>query len=139
MAISENPIPADLVPPGEQPAKPKRNSNRLKDKKNQKPKFKGEINDMNGLVFQPSEESKEPTQFVRTLKALERLTHKTYKSDMSSIFDKPKGTIPSIPKPLPHGADADEYDKEAFTVKLKDHIAEEKQLTNEIKPLWSVI
>ena len=75
MATSNNSISADSVPSGELPAKPKQNNNRCKDKKNQKPRFKGETNEMNGLVFQTSEESKDPPQFVRTLEALERFAH----------------------------------------------------------------
>ena len=46
MTTSENSISADSVPSGEQPAKPKRNNNQPKDKKNQKPKFKGETNNV---------------------------------------------------------------------------------------------
>ena len=49
-----------------------------KTKKSVKPKFQGETHGMNGFVFETSEEVKDPTAFVRTLKALERFANKTY-------------------------------------------------------------
>jgi len=56
-----------------------------------------------------------------------------YITDLSSIFYQPKGSIPIIPRPTEPSTTADAYDKEAFTIKLKAHIAEEKQ------GLWSVV
>ena len=110
-----------------------------KQKKPSKPKFKGETEGMNGFVFQTSEEVKDPTGFVRTLEALERFSNKNYKTDLSTIFHQPKGTIPVIPRPDKPGDTADAYDKEAFTIKVKYHIAEEKQSLVEMKALWSVV
>ena len=52
-----------------------------------KMKFKGETTDMNGHVFQTIEESKDPSQYMKTLDALERYSNKTYDLDLSSVFD----------------------------------------------------
>ena len=40
--------------------------------------FRGETKEMNGNVFKCHEESRDPTQFNRTLEALERYANKTY-------------------------------------------------------------
>ena len=94
---------------------------------------------MNGFIFQTSEEVEDPTGFVRTLEALERFSNKTYKTDLSTIFQQPKGTIPVVPRPDKPNDNADAYDKEAFLIKVKSHIAEEKQIVIDMKGLWSVV
>ena len=48
--------------------------------------FSGETQDMNGNLFQTIEESKDATQYVKTVEALERYAFKTYKADLSSLF-----------------------------------------------------
>ena len=125
--MSENVTPDPA--PSTEPAKKK------KPKKPSRPKFKGETDGMNGFVFETSEEAKDPTAFVRTLEALERFANKTYKTDLTTIFLQPKGTLPNIPRPPLPDASADAYEKEAFTVKVKAHIAEEKQSVVDMKAL----
>ena len=110
-----------------------------KQKKFPKPKFKGETEGMNGFIFETSEEAKDPTAFVRTLEALERFSNKNYKTNLSTIFHQPKGTIPVIPRPDKPNDTADAYDKEAYIIKVKSHIAEEKQSVIDMKALWSVV
>ena len=81
---------------------------------------------MNGFIFETSEKVKDPTGFVTTLEALEQFSNKTYKIDLSTTFQQPKGTIPVVPRPDKPNDNADAYDKEAFSIKVKSHIAEEK-------------
>lgn len=124
------------------PSNVKKKSSKSKEKKISsvsKPKFKGETSDMNGAVFETAEETKDPLQFVRTLEALERYSYKTYNTDLSTVFDQPVGTTPVISKPKNPEATADEYDKQAFIIRVKSHIAEEKQLLVDLKSLWSVV
>ena len=142
MATDTSTSPPEQTASNDPPATAKK-KNKSKEKKStsvSKPKFKGETSEMNGSIFETSEESKDPTQFVRTLEALERFSYKTYKTDLSSVFEQPTGTTPSIPRPTaPDPSTADAYDKEAFTIKVKAHIAEEKQLLVDMKALWSVV
>ena len=107
--------------------------------KSLKPKFKRETDGMNGFVFETSEEAKDPTAFFRALEALEHFANKTYKTNLSTIFLQPKGTLPVIPRPQLPGDAADAYDKEAFAIKVKSHVAEEKQFVVDTKALWSVV
>ena len=94
---------------------------------------------MKGYVFKTSEESKDWTGFVRSLEALEQFANKTYKTDLSSIFLQPNGHLPNIPRPKKPLDTADAYDKEAFAIKDKSHIAKEKQMQVDLKALWSVV
>ena len=129
--MSENVTPDSA--PSTDPVKKK------KPKKSSRPKFRGETDGMNGFVFETFEEAKDPTAFVRTLEALERFASKTYKTDLTTIFLQPKGILPNIPRPPLPDASADAYEKEAFAIKVKAHIAEEKQSVVDMKALWSVV
>ena len=104
-----------------------------------KVKFKGETEAMNEFIFETAEEAKDPTMFVKTLEALERYSYKTYTSDLSSIFYQPVGELPTIDKPEKPKKDADEYDKEEYSIKIKAHHANVKTLQVETKALWSVV
>ena len=118
------------------------NPEKRKKKKKQtvaKVKFKGETEAMNEFVFETAEEAKDPTLFVKTLEALECYSYKTYTSDLSSIFYQPVGELPTIDKPDKPPKDADEYDKEEYSIKIKAHHASIKTLQVEMKALWSVV
>ena len=117
-------------------------SDKKKKKKKQsspKVKFKGETEAMNEFIFETSEESKDPTMFVKTLEALERYSYKTYTSDLSTVFYQPVGSLPTITKPPKPSTTADEYDKEEYSIQIKAHHSNVKTLNVELKALWSVI
>ena len=94
---------------------------------------------MNGFVFETSKGVKDPTAFVRALEALEHFANKTYKTNLLTIFLQPKGNLPVIPRSQLPGDAADAYGKEAFAIKVKSHIAEEKQSVVDTKALWLVV
>ena len=70
--------------------------------------FRGETKEMNGNVFQCHEEARDPTQFNRTLEALERYANKTYASaqDLQKLFDKMKNPTVEQPTALARGCRA---------------------------------
>ena len=58
--------------------------------------FVGETTDMNGQLFQSLEESKDATQYVKTLEALECYAFKTYTVGMSSLFKRDDPKMPEV-------------------------------------------
>ena len=50
--------------------------------------FSGETTEMNIHLFQTIDESKDATQYTKTVEALEWFAFKTYKVDLSSIFQR---------------------------------------------------
>ena len=105
----------------------------------QKKTFKGETSDMNSHVFQTIDESKDATQYIKTLEALERYANKTYDVDMSSIFARPKGVLPSIPLPKTPDASAAQVYKDLYSHEIKQFGIKKDKLTLSLKALWSVI
>ena len=61
--------------------------------------FSGETTEMNGQLFQSVEESKDATQYVKTLEALERYAFKTYTVDLSSLFQRDGPETPELEIP----------------------------------------
>ena len=64
--------------------------------------FAGETTDMNWHLFQSIDKSKDATQYVKTVEALERYAFKTYSVDLSSLFrrenpSKPEFEVPRKP------------------------------------------
>ena len=93
---------------------------------------------MNGNVFETLEESRNPLQFKRTIKALQRHCSKTYSFvEMDSLFDSYKQPIlekPSKPKDTNDEVDHDVYDSE-----LEQYVKDKKKLRLALKGLYSVI
>ena len=65
------------------------------DKKN----FTGETTDMNGQLFQTIEESRDATQYVKTVEALECYAFKNYAVDLSPLFQRNEPQMPVIEIP----------------------------------------
>ena len=101
--------------------------------------FRGETKDMNGNVFECHEESRDPTQFNRTLEALERYANKTYTSaqDLQSLFDDL--VTPSVSQPAALDPTASELDKQIFNLRLKKFVDHEDTLMANMHALFAVI
>jgi len=101
--------------------------------------FKGETFGLNGCVFQMQSESKDPTQFKRTVEALERFCDKTYDVDMRVLFGS-KPTVPVIVRPIrPDDDTADALDKDAYREEVKQYVKDKKSLAKSLRALYSVI
>ena len=97
---------------------------------------------MNGQVFQTIEESKDATQYIKTLEALERYAFKTYTVDLSSLFhpddpETPEIEIPSKPTNVEIAKNPTLQD--LYQLRLKEYIKEEKLLKVGLKSMWAVI
>ena len=122
---------------------PKRNNKRFNknntlDSKN----FIGETKDMNGQIFQTVEESKDATQYNKTVEALERYAFKNYTVDLSSLFqrddpEKPQIDMPT--KPTDAEVNANPTKKDIYELQLKEYIKEGKALKVALKSMWAVI
>ena len=62
------------------------------DKKN----FTGETTDMNGQLFQTIEESRDATQYVRTVEVLEHYAFKNYVVNLIPLFQRDEPQMPVI-------------------------------------------
>ena len=61
--------------------------------------FSGKMTDVNGHLFQTIDESKDATQYVKTVEALECYAFKTYSVDLSSLFCRGNPELPVIKLP----------------------------------------
>ena len=61
--------------------------------------FSGETTDMNGHLFQTIDESKDATQYVKTVEALECYAFNIYSVDLSSLFRRDNPELPVIELP----------------------------------------
>jgi len=100
--------------------------------------FKGETLGMNGSVFQTQEESKDPTQFKRTMEALERFVNKTYNVDMRSLFEA-ECTLPTVVKPGKPTDTSDVLEMEEFREEVKQFVKDRKVLEKSLRSLFAVI
>ena len=101
--------------------------------------FQGETSGLNGCVFQMQSESKDPTQFKRTVEALERFCDKIYDVDMRSLFGS-NPTVPVIERPTrPDDETADALDKDAYREEVKQYVKDKKSLSKSLRALYSVI
>ena len=101
--------------------------------------FQGETSGLNGCVFQMQSESKDPTQFKRTVEALERFCDKIYDVDMRVLFG-PNPTVPVIERPIrPDDDTADALDKGAYREEVKQYVKDKKSLAKSLRALYSVI
>ena len=101
--------------------------------------FKGETAALNGNVFQMQSESKDPTQFKRTVEALERFCDKIYDVDMRALFGV-NPTVPVVDRPVqPDQATADALDKDAYREEVKQYVKDKKSLAKSLRALFSVI
>jgi len=90
-------------------------------------------------VFQVQSESRDPTQFKRTIEALERFCDKLYDVDMRSLFGSDP-TIPTIVRPVkPTEVTADEVDIDAYKEEVKQFVKDKKNLSKSLRALYSVI
>ena len=76
---------------------------------------------MNGNVFESLEERRDPTQYNRTLEALERFCFKNYTSDLGSLFGISM-TLPSVPLPSSPEPTADKVQQDIYQLRLKNFI-----------------
>jgi len=101
--------------------------------------FKGETAALNGNVFQMQSESKDPTQFKRTVEALERFCDKIYDVDMRTLFGV-NPAVPVVERPVqPDDATADALDKDAYREEVKQYVKDKKSLAKSLRALYSVI
>ena len=121
----------------------KRNKKNVKTQSMDPKNFSGETGNMNGHLFQTIKESKDATQYVKTVKALKQYAFKTYKLDLSSLFQQddpemPTITIPS--KPSDNEIVETPSLSDIYQLKLKEYtIKEEKALNIALKSVWTVI
>ena len=94
--------------------------------------FTGETLDMNGQLFQSIEESKDATQYVKTLvEALERYAFKNYTVDLSSLFQRDGPTdVEGLINPTMW---------DIYQLQLKEYIKEERSLKVSLKSIRAVI
>ena len=142
-AKGETPSEAKTVPTNTTTA---RNRYKRNQKRNFAPidskTFVGETTDMNGQLFQSVEESKDATQYVKTLEALERYAFKTYTVDMSSLFQRDDPEMPEVEiprKPTEKELSKNPSKGDIYQLKLKEYIKEERTLKMALKSLWAVI
>ena len=104
--------------------------------------FVGETTEMNGQLFQSIEESKDATQYIKTLEVLKRYTFKQYTVDMSSLFqgDGPEMSEVKIPKkPTEKELIKNPSKGDIYQLKLKEYIKEERNLKVALKLIWAII
>ena len=104
--------------------------------------FQGETKDMNSHLFQTIDESKDTTQYVKTVEALEHYAFKTYSVDLSSLFCRENPKLPTIElpvKPTEEEIDETPAKEDIYLLKLKEYIKEEKALKVALKSMWAVI
>ena len=105
-------------------------------------KFVGETSDMNGQIFQTIEESKDATQYIKTVEALERYAFKTYTVDLSSLFHPDDPETPEIEissKPTNKEITKNPTLQDLYQLGLKEYIKEEKLLKVALKSMWADI
>jgi len=104
--------------------------------------FRGETSALNGNVFQTQEESKDPTQYKRTIEALERYCHKIFDIDMRSLFEEPS-SIPVLVRPV-RPVDAndgtyDEMDMDIYREQVKLFVKSRQVLEKALRALFAII
>ena len=100
--------------------------------------FKGETEGMNANVFESLEESRDPTQYNRTLEALERYCFKNYTSDLGSLFGSSMA-LPVVPLPVSPEPSADKVQQDIYQLRLKNFIKLETEMVVSLKSLWAVV
>lgn len=94
---------------------------------------------MNGNIFQTLAESHDPTQFKRTMEALEQFSNKVYQVDLRTLFDE-HISLPLLTRPTRKtGDDADELDAEEYREEVKEYVKEKKTLSKALRSLFSVV
>ena len=104
--------------------------------------FTGGTVDMNGQLFQTIKVSKDATQYVKTVEALECYAFKNYTVDLSSLFQRDRPEIPVIGTPRrPIGAEVltNPTMQDIYQIQLKEYIKEERTLKVSLKSIWVVI
>ena len=104
--------------------------------------FSGETLDMNGNLFQTIEESRDVIQYIKTIEALERYAFKTYKVDLSALFQRDKPEMPIIK--IPTKSTEDEIDEnltleDLYQLRLKEYIKDKKNLVVALKSIWAIV
>jgi len=104
-----------------------------------KSSFRGETPGLNGNVFQTLDESSDPTQFKRTIEALERFSNKVYQVDLRTLFDDDI-TQPIVFRPVRKtGEEADELYADEYREEVKEYVKEKKTMSKALRSLFSVI
>ena len=104
--------------------------------------FSGETTDMNGHLFQTIDISKEATQYVKTVEALEHFAFKTYRVDLSSIFRRDDLELPSIEipeKPSKEEINENPAVEDIYQLKLKEFVKDKKTLKVALKSIFAII
>ena len=104
--------------------------------------FTYETTDMNEQLFQTIKESRDATQYVKSVEALERYTLKNYTVNLTPLFQRDEQQMPVID--IPKKATDDEINKtpnktDIYQLKLKKYIKEERLLKVALKSIWAVI
>ena len=91
-------------------------------------KFTCETTDMNEQLFQTIKESRDATQYVKSVEALERYTLKNYTVNLTPLFQRDEQQMPIIE--IPEKPTDDEINKtpnkaDIYQLKLKEYIKEE--------------
>ncbi len=93
-----------------------RNNNNNNRNNDRQKKFSGATSDLNGHVFQTTAEYPKSNQFTRTIEELTVYASKEYKDSiihLTKLFEELQ--VPTVPKPAPLPAGADEIDKKQGT------------------------
>ena len=99
--------------------------------------FKGETTELSGYVFQSQEESKVPSQFRRTLEAIERYSTKMYlQVDLCSLFDSLQA--PVLEQPEQPMNDANDLEIALYREEVKLYVKERRALNQALRALFSV-
>ena len=89
-------------------------------------------------MFQLQDKSKDPTQFNRTIEAIERYSNKTFDLDLSVLFDKMQ--LPEVEKPVkPSGDEIDNVDFDIYREKVKLYAKEEKSMVKTMRALYAIV
>ena len=97
---------------------------------------------MNGQLFQTIKESKDATQYIITIEALERYAFKTNTVDLSSLFQLDNSNMPTIKipeKPTDNKIAENLRKADIYQLQLKEYIKEEQLLKVALKSIWAVV
>jgi len=106
-----------------------------------KSSFRGETPGLNGNVFQTQGESRDPTQFKRTMEALERFSNKVYQVDIRTLFGEDIA-LPVLVRPIRPSTTStgtDELELEEYKEEVKEFVKDRKCLRKTLRSLFSVI
>jgi len=106
-----------------------------------KTSFRGETPGLNGNVFQTLGESRDPTQFKRTMEALERFSNKVYQVDIRTLFgeDIALPVLVRPRRPSVTGIEADELEMAEYKEEVKEFVKDKKCLRKTLRSLFSVV